>query len=80
MPLVTRPDCGRFTSSMPLKLNADGSLDVYLQASSPGADRQANWLPTPPSAPFNLTVRVYQPQKEVLDGAYKLPPLKRVQP
>jgi hypothetical protein len=41
MTLVTRADRGRFTSSMPLKLNADG-LDVYLQASSPGADRQAN--------------------------------------
>jgi hypothetical protein len=28
---------------------------------------------------FNLTVRVYQPNKEVLDGEYKLPPVRKVQ-
>ena len=66
-------------SSMPLKFNADGSLDVYIQAKSPGADKETNWLPTPPSGPFNLTVRIYQPRKEVLDGTYKLPPVKTVQ-
>jgi hypothetical protein len=66
-------------SSMPLKYNADGSLDVYMQARSPGPDRDANWLPTPPSGVFNLTVRVYQPRKEILDGTYKLPAVRRVQ-
>src|SRR5215467_13932977 len=30
-----------------LKLNADGSLDIYLQRENPGADKEANWLPTP---------------------------------
>ena len=53
------------------------SLDVYIQAQSPGADKQANWLPTPPSGPFNLTVRIYQPKKEALDGTYKLPPVTK---
>jgi hypothetical protein len=28
-----------------LKHNADGSVDPYLQASSPGAAKEANWLP-----------------------------------
>ena len=65
--------------SMPLKYNADGSLDVYIQARSPGADKEANWLPCPPSDPFNLSVRIYQPKKEVLDGTYKLPPVRRVE-
>src|SRR6516162_2046682 len=41
-------------SSMPLKYNADGSLDVYLQRFSPGADKESNWLPIPPSGMFNL--------------------------
>ena len=66
-------------SGMPLKYNDDGSLDVYIQAKSPGADKESNWLPSPPSDPFNLTVRVYQPKPGLLDGSYKLPPVTRVQ-
>jgi hypothetical protein len=64
-------------SAMPLKYNADGSLDIYIQAKSPGADKEANWLPCPPSLPFNVTIRVYQPGKPLLDGTYKIPPIKR---
>ena len=64
---------------MPLKYNADGSLDLYIQASSPGADKEANWLPAPASGPFNLTVRIYWPTEAVLDGTYKLPPVRKVQ-
>jgi hypothetical protein len=45
----------------------------------PGPDREANWLPCPPSDPFNLTIRVYQPKQEILDGTYKFPPVKKVQ-
>jgi Protein of unknown function (DUF1214) len=41
-----------------LKYNADGSLDIYIQAKTPGADKESNWLPFPPSLPFNLTMRV----------------------
>lgn len=65
-------------SSMPLKYNADGSLDIYIQANSPGTDKESNWLPTPPSGMFNLTVRIYQPSQEVLAGTYKLPPVTKV--
>ncbi len=62
---------------MPLKFNADGSLDIYLQAESPGKDKEANWLPTPPGQ-FNLTIRNYWPKEAALDGSYKNPPIKRV--
>jgi hypothetical protein len=64
---------------MPLQYNADGSLDMYIQASSPGADKEINWLPAPASGPFNLTVRIYWPTPGVLDGTYNLPPVKKVQ-
>src|SRR6266540_3869695 len=64
---------------MPLKYNADGSLDMYLQAASPGADKEANWLPAPASGSFSLTVRDFSPRKAMLDGIYKVPPVRKVQ-
>jgi hypothetical protein len=62
---------------MPLKTNADGSLDLYIQSSSPGVDKEANWLPAPASGPFNLTLRDYWPRESMLDGTYKVPPIKK---
>jgi hypothetical protein len=62
---------------MPLKFNADGSLDVYLQAESPGPDKEVNWLPTP-AGQFNVTIRNYYPKEAALDGSYKIPGIKRV--
>jgi hypothetical protein len=64
---------------MPLRHNPDGSLDLYMQSGSPGPDKESNWLPAPVSGPFNLTERDYWPTEAVLDGTYKLPPVKKVQ-
>jgi len=63
---------------MPLKYSQDGSLDIYLQAESPGKDKESNWLPTPPGK-FNLTIRNYWPKEEALNGTYKNPPVRKVQ-
>ncbi len=76
-------------SWMPLKYNADGSLDVYIQAESPGTDKEANWLPCPPSGLFNVSIRVYWPKETIINcrsednllveaGTYQIPPLMRV--
>ncbi len=60
------------------KFNPDGSLDIYyLQAESPGKDKESNWLPTPPGQ-FNLTVRNYFPKEAAYDGSYKVPPVRKV--
>jgi hypothetical protein len=59
----------------PLVPNPDGSLDVYIQATSPGA-KQANWLPVARS-PFTLLMRLYSPRSEVLDRTWTPPPVKR---
>ena len=54
---------------------ADGSLTVLIQHEAP-ADT-ANWLPAP-AGKFQLLFRTYQPRPAVLDGTYKLPPLRKV--
>ena len=56
-----------------MKFNPDGSLDIYLQNSSPGAEWESNWLPVPPSGLFNVTLRIYWPKRDALDGTWILP-------
>ncbi len=56
-----------------LKKNRDGSVDIYIQADSPGKEREANWLPSPKDAPFTLLLRMYWPKQPVLDGSYEPP-------
>jgi hypothetical protein len=68
------------SSWMPLRHNADGSLDLYVQADSPGKDKIANWLPCPPGA-FNITLRLYWPNDKapsIMDGSWQLPGIKKI--
>jgi hypothetical protein len=60
-----------------LVANADGSLDLHIQANSPGKEKEANWLPVG-KAPFTLLMRLYSPRAEVLDGTWTPPPVERV--
>jgi hypothetical protein len=54
----------------------DGSLTIYIQAESPGKDKESNWLPAPKDE-FKLALRLYAPKKEVADGTWTPPSIKR---
>jgi hypothetical protein len=59
------------------KRNDDGSIDIYVQRESPGADLEPNWLPAP-AGKFKLMMRMYWPKAEVSQGRFSLPPVVKV--
>lgn len=61
-----------------LKKNADGSLTLYIQKDSPGADKASNWLPAP-DGPIYTVMRLYWPSEAALPGSWKPPAVQRVQ-
>lgn len=65
------------TKNKGLKINPDGSLTLYLQPDSPGADKETNWLPTP-KGDFSLLLRLYGPGKEVVAGDYRMPAVQKL--
>jgi hypothetical protein len=66
-----------------MKKDADGSLTLYIQKDSPGADKEANWLPAPDDKIY-LVLRLYWPKPtapSILpagEGTWKPPGVKRV--
>ena len=46
-----------------MKKSADGSVILYIQKDSPGADKESNWLPAP-DGPIYLVMRLYWPKVE----------------
>ncbi|MQS13517.1 DUF1254 domain-containing protein [Streptomyces kaniharaensis] len=53
----------------------DGGLTLYVQHKRPAdAQHSANWLPAP-DGPFSVVLRLYGPDRAVLDGRWQLPPL-----
>jgi len=62
--LIANP-MNRFLINSPmlpqLKTNADGSLTIYIQKDSPGADKESNWLPAPNGEAY-MVMRLYWPK------------------
>ncbi len=84
-----QPDGRKFFSDNPLhrvsigdrtpglRRNKDGSLDILIQRDPPPPEWRSNWLPIP-DGPFSIGLRNYQPRKELLDGAFRYPAIKRL--
>ena len=63
-----------------LKTNPDGSIDLYIQNQSPGADKESNWLPAPKDK-FVLMLRMYWPSEKtpsIINGTWTPPAVKKV--
>jgi hypothetical protein len=76
--LLVANSLGRYLINSPmlpsLKRDADGGITINVQHDSPGADKEANWLPAP-AGPFVMAMRLYWPKPDALDGRWKAPPL-----
>ena len=63
--LLVKNPINRYLINSPMlsamKKDADGSLTLYIQKDSPGADKEANWLPAPDDKIY-LVMRLYWPK------------------
>lgn len=85
--LLVKNPINRYLLNSPMlaamKKDADGSLTLYIQKDSPGADKEANWLPAPDDKIY-LVMRLYWPKPtppSILpagQGTWQPPGLKRV--
>jgi hypothetical protein len=67
------------TKNKDLKLNADGSITLYVQSDEPtDPARRANWLPSPKQGDFSLYIRTYWPKDSALNGQWTPPPVQPV--
>jgi hypothetical protein len=61
-----------------LKVEADGSLTIFIQSEAPGQGKEPNWLPAPENQDFKIAMRLYSPGKEATTGTWKPPAIKRI--
>lgn len=59
-----------------LQVDADGGVTLIMQDAAPQA--QSNWLPTPASGAFTLVLRVYGPERQVIEQRWSMPVVEAV--
>jgi hypothetical protein len=60
-----------------LKINTDGSVDLYFGPKAP-AGQESNWIETVPGKGFYPMMRFYSPKEGLFDGTWKLPDVEAV--
>jgi len=61
-----------------MKRDANGSLTIYIQHETPGAEHESNWLPAPDGS-FYICLRLYNAKPEALNFDWVPPAVKRAQ-
>lgn len=71
-------EAGIYTVGHPVPpvFEPDGSLEFAVQAADPGPGvPRSNWLPIPERGQFSLVMRLYEPDRRILNGDWVPPPL-----
>jgi len=78
--LLVKNPINRYLINSPMlpnmKTDPAGGITIYIQADSPGKDKESNWLPAP-KGPFVTFMRYYWPKPALLDGQWKTPAIQR---
>lgn len=61
-----------------LKKDADGGLTLYIQSTSPGEEKESNWLPSPKTGSFFIVMRTYLPGRDIVEQRWAPPPVAPV--
>jgi hypothetical protein len=76
-PLVTMDVTRRLLTNVePGKRHGLGPANAFWHL--PGKDKEANWLPSPASGALNMSMRLYAPKAQALDGHWSPPATRRV--
>lgn len=61
-----------------LQVDVDGGLTLLIQSAAPLIGAQSNWLPAPRSGAFSLILRLYGPQRQVIEQRWTMPGIERI--
>jgi hypothetical protein len=68
---------GRSSQSPGLRLNPDGSADIFFGPKAPPQD-ETNWIPTDPRGSFEVLARFYGPKPALFDKSWRLGDIEKV--
>ncbi len=60
-----------------LQKDADGGLTIYIQSTSPGKDKEFNWLPSTADGSFIMIMRTYMPGEKIVEQSWAPPAVVR---
>ena len=67
-----------FNNYSPLTYEEDGSLNIFISPAYDPAWPKSNWLPSPLEQDFNLTIRMYVPKENVINGEWFPASVKKI--